>query len=57
MPFFEVVTLVRERRTYFIDAPDLDTAEERALEGDVMPYSVKVEDFGVNYLVRVGSSD
>ncbi len=45
---FEVVTWVKERRTYSIEAPDLDTAEEMALDGEVEPFKVEVTDFGVN---------
>ncbi len=45
---FEVTTFVTERRTYSIEASDLETAEERALEGEAVPFKVEVTDFGVN---------
>ncbi len=45
---FEVTTFVTERRTYSIEASDLETAEEMALEGEAVPFKVEVTDFGVN---------
>ncbi len=45
---FEVVAIVKERRTYTIEAPDLGRAEEMVMEGDVAPVKVEVEDSFVN---------
>jgi len=57
MPRYRVETVYREYRTYDLDAPDRDTAEERVLEGDVaMTYS-KVDDHYVNNVETVKSEE
>ncbi len=54
---FEVVTIVKERRTYTIEAPDRDRAEEMALEGDVAPVGVEVEDSFVNHSREIKAAE
>ncbi len=54
---FEVVVIVKESRIYTIEAPDRDRAEEMALEGDVAPVRVEVEDSYVNQSRKIKAAE
>ncbi len=54
---FEVVTIVKERRTYTLEAPDLSRAEEMVMEGDVAPVKVEVEDSFVNHSREIKAAE
>lgn len=42
MPLYEIVTLVKERRTFVVEATDLDSAVDSVLSGDETARSVDV---------------
>jgi hypothetical protein len=57
MPMFEIRTYHKEYRTYIVEAPDSETAEERCLDGLEVPRKIEHDDHYVNRTTKLSKED